>query len=237
MLAQKKRLGDWVFRGCERTPMNTISKALRTILALASLLLVPDIVFANACNTASISFRASSAQYLYAAASPSLAITGNFTIEAWISLASLPPVGMTYTIIGKWGNPSGPNGDAYNSYVLWFQNNGGSYQLQIGTDDGVHHWGGYIDWAPLTNIWYHVAVVYDIGGNGALYVNGELKGTTNTLTTSILDNASPILIGQFGEWVSNPDRGSGYFDGLIDDVRIYNTNRTQTQIQSDYRQE
>ena len=79
--------------------------------------------------------------------------------------------------------------------------------------------------APLaTDTWTHLATTYD-GAALRFYVNGNLVRTT-AVTGTIATSTNPLQIGGdsiFGQ----------YFAGTIDEVRIYNTALTQTQIQTD----
>lgn len=74
------------------------------------------------------------------------------------------------------------------------------------------------------NIWYHTVIVID-GANLKYYINGILdKSYVSTLpvrTTSL-----PLLIGSDAEM--NPSR---FFNGKIDDIRIYNRPLTEADIQ------
>jgi Concanavalin A-like lectin/glucanases superfamily len=79
--------------------------------------------------------------------------------------------------------------------------------------------------AALTlNVWTHLAGTYD-GGTLRLYVNGVQVSTlakTGALTTS----TNPLQIGGdsiFGQ----------YFQGKIDEIRVYNRALSATEIQSD----
>jgi hypothetical protein len=62
--------------------------------------------------------------------------------------------------------------------------------------------------------WHHVAGTYD-GENINVYLDGTLDGTVAT-TSPIGVNAANVLIGE------NPEAAGRNWDGLIDDVRIYN---------------
>lgn len=74
------------------------------------------------------------------------------------------------------------------------------------------------------NIWYHTVILID-GANLKYYINGILdKSYVSTLpvrTTSL-----PLLIGSDAEM--NPSR---FFNGKIDDIRIYNRPLTEADIQ------
>lgn len=91
--------------------------------------------------------------------------------------------------------------------------------------------------------WYHVVVTFG-GGHTIFYINGvQVKDWDNTPGTAIDLSANPInlTIGQDlpnsayteteGDFYVN---WGGYFKGLMDEVRIYNTVLSETQVQSLY---
>ncbi|MFM2213268.1 MAG: hypothetical protein RL427_531 [Bacteroidota bacterium] len=70
--------------------------------------------------------------------------------------------------------------------------------------------------------WYHVAATY---GNGTLtlYLNGKAVGS-NALTGNIAADPSKLTLGK------NPLSSTNYFKGKIDEVRVFNTTLTPTQV-------
>ncbi|MCX5692091.1 MAG: LamG domain-containing protein [Candidatus Omnitrophica bacterium] len=76
------------------------------------------------------------------------------------------------------------------------------------------------------NTWVHVACIFN-GGNSKIYWNGQLKktGTTSTLNNVLRTNC---FIGR-SNWAADP-----YFNGMMDDFRIYNYERTADQVMQDY---
>jgi Concanavalin A-like lectin/glucanases superfamily len=74
------------------------------------------------------------------------------------------------------------------------------------------------------NAWTHLAVTYD-GGTLRLYVNGA-QVRTRAATGAIQTTANPLWMG------GNTPYGE-YFQGLIDEVRVYNRALTQADIQTD----
>ncbi len=78
---------------------------------------------------------------------------------------------------------------------------------------------------PELNTWYHLAVTYN-GTTVKMYVNGEdVSGTTSgSGSGTILNNNNAVLAGRLN-WTS-----SGYMDGNLDEIRIWNTVRTADQI-------
>ena len=76
---------------------------------------------------------------------------------------------------------------------------------------------------PVTT-WTHLATTYD-GTKLRLYVNGVLKETTNK-TGAIVPSSNPLRIGSSVVW-------GEFYNGLIDDIRIYNRTLSQAEIQTD----
>jgi len=78
--------------------------------------------------------------------------------------------------------------------------------------------------ALAVNTWTHVAQTFD-GSTVTLFVNG-IQVAATSISGSIQNTTNPLEIGSdhiFGQ----------YFQGLIDDVRVYNVALTAAQIQSD----
>jgi len=75
--------------------------------------------------------------------------------------------------------------------------------------------------------WFHVAASYD-GSVARIFINGEPRGTLtpsaplDTLATEVAVGGSVII--------------PSYFDGMIDELRIWNLARTQTEIARDMSQ-
>ena len=140
--------------------------------------------------------------------------TGNnpYTIEAWIK----PNNFGDYGIIG-WGNYGVAN--QVNAFRM---GNGGVL---------INYWWGNdlpASVPTLTNgAWHHVAATYD-GITRAIYVDGLLAANDNPTGLSVPSNAN-LKIG-----VTCPVGCSGgpeYFNGSIDEVRVWNVGRSQCQIQ------
>jgi hypothetical protein len=141
----------------------------------------------------------------------SLQPTTAMTLEAWVNPT---------TITSKWRDVIYKGRDNY--YLAASSTNAGK-PVGEGLIGGVNTKA--IGTAALaTNTWTHLATTYD-GAALRLYVNGTLVRTT-AVTGAIATSTNPLQIGGdsiFGQ----------YFAGTIDEVRIYNTALTQTQIQTD----
>ncbi|MDM8524702.1 BACON domain-containing carbohydrate-binding protein [Desulfococcaceae bacterium HSG8] len=82
----------------------------------------------------------------------------------------------------------------------------------------------YSDSTISAGIWYHVAAVWGVGGM-KMYVNGVLQSDTDAYASGIVSSGTGLHIGQSDGFFYY------YFQGRIDEVRIWNTARTQAEIQ------
>ena len=136
----------------------------------------------------------------------SLNMTTEVTMEAWILTSSVTNA----RIISKWGSFSGYE-IAFINEDIWFvinQTLRSSYTA-----------------ASLVDQWAHLAVTYN-GTNSAVYINGILESTGQNLQENLVNTGLILKIGQ----ISNSSNSS--FSGTIDEVRIWDRERTHTQIQS-----
>jgi len=152
--------------------------------------------------------------YVSIAHNPSLSLT-TFTIELWVKQSQIK--GDWQPLITKWNNNA-----SNENYGIWIRPNESRLQFEFKDTNG--NWAVYTSQGSLTlNQLTHIAATYD-GSEMRLYLNGQLDGSVSYVGTPIL-NTEPVNIGR----ILNAYTG---FAGQIDDVRIWNTARTQTQIQS-----
>jgi Concanavalin A-like lectin/glucanases superfamily len=134
------------------------------VLVPVILALVFAVGHVRADNTASIALNAPSDQCLAASSSPSLFVTGDLTIEAWVKFASFPTSGLVYFVTKDGVDP------AHTSYVFY---GSGTYLGFLVSGSG----GDHVDttsWTPALNTWYHLAAVYSsTSGNVSFYVDGS----------------------------------------------------------------
>jgi hypothetical protein len=150
--------------------------------------------------------------------SPSLRLTSQLTIEAWINARTLN-TSPGYAIVSKLAFASGNNG----------------YQLILVGDtiQGLFNSPGQswpsegIASGPIisTGIWYHVAFTYDQSAM-KLYCNGQPVATNVIGAYAIATSISALRI-------SGADTHA-YFDGLIDEPSIYNRALSASEIAAIY---
>ena len=156
--------------------------------------------------------------------SSSLDITDQITIEAWIYPESFEESAPYLKgIVSKYHTPSA------NGYILRLGDatdaNKNKPQFHLVTG-GVSETllGNGLD----TNEWYHIVGTYD-GSNMLLYVNG-VRINSESASGSIATNNDLVSIGtDFISVASNRE-----FDGLIDNVAIYDLALTTAQIQQHF---
>jgi hypothetical protein len=156
-------------------------------------------------------------------------LNNDMTIEAWIYVPCSYIAGNGYTIIGKGGTSD-------RSYTLFLDN----HNLRVvKSSDGTSSTGvSYITTGSLIqpNTWYHIAMVMS-GTSVTFYVNGALAVSvlqTGTAFIGFFNSATPIAVGGFPD-VSNTQVAP--FLGNIDDLRIWHTARTATEILANYNTE
>lgn len=176
--------------------------------------------FAQAANTHSIDLERSSSQHLSVADDAALSITGNLTLEAWIKVEDAPTSGQAYSIISKYDPSTSDRG-----YLLRYLNDSGVNKLQLLlSSDGTAVTTLSVNQTFDTGTWYHVAAVYSTSSQEVdFYVDGSSVGTATGAPASIYDNTSTFNIGALGD-------ATDFFDGLIDDARVWSAARTDTQI-------
>ena len=138
--------------------------------------------------------------------------TSNFTVELWVKTTDL-----NGTLIGA-SNTSTGTGDYWR---VWLENGQTKFNFQPGgnTQPSASSINAIND-----DSWHHIAVVRDGFYTGKLYVDGVLDSKLNfTGSSNGIDINSDLFIGQ---WVSGTDQ----FAGKMDEVRIWKTARTETEI-------
>lgn len=161
-----------------------------------------------------------------------LDVSSAFTIECWVYRTGLGH----NTVISKWDDDADQRG-----WMLNFGEHDQSTLSVILTNNGQWSPAPYLQWnsgvfVPL-NTWTHLAVTFNATGtdNVKVYKNGVLGGQT-TWNFTVHTSSTNLFIGGY----DGPGNGfngganSRFFAGSIDDLRIWNTTRTATEIFDNY---
>ena len=146
--------------------------------------------------------------------------TTDMTIEAWFKTDA----SVDQTIISN-GRADGtrPEDFAWDVYL----NSSGAVVLE---NDGnsLSSGGSYND-----NNWHHFSAVIERTRAVSIYIDGELVNTGNS--SDFKGFAGPKLwIGARGVIIGSTEVIDQYFDGTLDDIRIWNTARRPEQVQRDF---
>ena len=139
--------------------------------------------------------------------------TANRTVECWIKTSTNIA---TQQVLVDWGTMS-PNGSRFTLNVIY----NGKLRIEVG-GNGFH---------GTTNIadgnWHHVAVTYNHTATTKfiLYIDGAIEATGNTTVAVNTSASGGFQIGRRNDAIN-------YFDGIIDEVRVWNVVRTQSEIQA-----
>ncbi len=148
---------------------------------------------------------------------PELDITGDITISAWINPDSFDAG--RHGIVGKFGN------DPEESYYFGVQND--QLITNLSADGSTDDIDASNVGALTAGVWQHVAFTYNATSTTInYYVNGVNVGTGDH-TGGINASTADLIVG----WQSN--FANAAFNGRIDEVRIWNIERTQSEIQAD----
>jgi hypothetical protein len=141
----------------------------------------------------------------------------DITLTCWIKPVALS--GTDY-FLSKEVDGSNKIGIAWDSDLLYFQV----------ADDANAYGTCAFDDATYNGVWTHLALVFDGGATGnanrlKAYINGveQTLSFTGTIPAQTDSNSADFLMAKFS---------SNYYNGYMADVKIYNTNLGQTDIQT-----
>lgn len=165
--------------------------------------------------------------------------TTNFTLETWFnwtgggttmttsSTQGLPSV---YPLISKGrGEADGSNVDM--NYFLGIDS--ATHALAVDFEDmatGMNY--PFVGTTVVsTNTWHHAAVTYDsVNAVYQLYLDGAPAGTMDIAGINILPRSDSIQHAGLASAMTSTGSPSGYFQGSMDEARIWNVVRSQTEI-------
>lgn len=182
------------------------------VIAYFAFLLTPNVSYGQYTDNHAAVFNGTNS-YVSVPNSADLNTTTAITVEAWIFPAALPVT--SAAIIGK---------NYLTSYYFGIENSGRFIFFPKGAGFFLR---SRVSGIVRVNQWIHIAATYD-GTTTRLYLNGALDTSTTSITGSVGNNTDSLYIGC--------DRQSGtpayFFNGKLDNVRIWKNARTQAQIAS-----
>ena len=153
-------------------------------------------------------------------------------VNDWVTVADANDLDVTTTMtVEAWVFPTATT-NAWRTTLAKEQSSGLSYAMMANSSSGrpfgvIDTGGEQLAQGPAglpVNAWSHLTATYD-GSALRLYVNGTLVTTTPAIG-SIIASGSPLRFGGnsgLGEW----------FQGRLDDIRIYNRTLSASEIQTD----
>lgn len=156
-----------------------------------------------------LNFNSASSQFVNCGTGQNLT---SLTIAAWINFrGSGNPAAICYrTAPSPWNHN-------------WYFSVETDGKLKFGFYNGSTYPEGKSTSSIASNVWTHVAVTFG-SGTATFYTNGIAAGSTNSMGTPSPSGALKIGIGASSAELFH------YFNGIIDDPRIYNTVMTAAEI-------
>ena len=143
--------------------------------------------------------------------------SGSFTLEGWVNTTQSTNYARVFI------KPAGSGGQSYSLAI----HNG---KAHVRFDGGG---GQFVESADTVNDgqWHHVAGVFDNANDTLkIYIDGRLAGTKTGVTAQPNQDTQALLIGGV---TTESDQ---WFNGQMDDLRVWNTARTDAQIAENYQQ-
>ncbi|MEO6314880.1 MAG: LamG-like jellyroll fold domain-containing protein [Chitinophagaceae bacterium] len=181
---------------------------------MKSLLLSAVILFSLGTNAQNYSLKFNgSSQYITIPDQNSVDLSANFTLEGWVY-----PTGA-----GSQATQGGMIINKENSYEI-ARFTDGTLQYALSANGMGSDWGWINSGIVLPlNAWSHFAMVKS-GSTVSFYLNGVLGYTNSTVPATLTANTELLRLAN--------RNGAHYFDGNMDEIRIWNTARTQTELKT-----
>lgn len=159
--------------------------------------------------------------------SPSLDVTNNITVEVWVNPRSY---GKTPDEYGQYHAGIVSKANAYSlsfiyssathTQIQFFLNTTATQPVRAVKTDNI---------SLALNQWHHIAGVYD-GNNVTIYLDGSKNASRSYVdAATLVSNDQALTIG----WDNYLGTSARRFDGLIDEVRIYNRTLERPEILAD----
>jgi len=187
---------------------------------------------AVSAKTYAVDLELADTQYLVDSSSTSgdsLDIGGDITIECLVRFESVGTNGDYFTLVSRDDNAA----YGYGYYLAWANSATDSLMFGFRRNDASGPAGTPAAvltissaWTPVAGTWYHVAVTRDrAAGEVKFYANGVLLSTTSGVSSET--SAPSDALFRIG---ARNATTTWFFDGLIDEVRVWSSVRTIAEI-------
>ena len=141
--------------------------------------------------------------------------SNNFSISVWVN---------TNVFSGSYHGFIGKQGDSYRKPGMWLKTNSKGLHYDHYSSSGTRYSGTLSNFFSSTNTWFHVVWVKN-GTESKFYRNGNYFDTVSS-PSQFYNKPSTAY------WIGKVDN---YWDGIIDEVRIYNRALTALEVASLYK--
>ncbi len=166
--------------------------------------------------------------------------TQNFTVETWFKRTGTGTPNTTGTgginlipLLTK-GAPEADGSNVDANYILGIQSGSdviaADFEEGTGSDaPGLNH--PLVGTTAITlNVWHHAAATFQ-NGVFSIYLDGILENTID-LTSLVWPQGASIQHAALGTMLTSTGASLGKFNGVLDEPRIWNNARTETEIRS-----
>ena len=140
------------------------------------------------------------------------------TVEVWVKYNAWGVIGSSRHYVSDWNTWSVDNQKGF--LLRTYQDN---KNPQFIVADGVNYYGVSSSQELSLDTWYHIAGIFKANEIFKIYVNGIERGSGSSPSKYEKESATQIYIGRSG---INP----GYFNGIIDQLAIYDRALTPEEI-------
>ena len=152
-----------------------------------------------------------------------LDITGEITIACWIKPES---VGTQNSVVNKWDYSNNNR-----AYKLFIDSSGNKVFGELSSNGLNYTYAASADNVISAGTWAHISFTLNQTTDKIqVYVNGSASGSAVSFTENIYNSNAPFIIG----CQLNKGTPTRFFDGLIDEVIIWNTCLTADEVAEVY---
>ncbi len=165
---------------------------------------------------------------------------GQFSLATWFKTSvdySLYPAKSLIANKGGFGSESSGKNMNYGIWIdcgLVCGSISNSNKIQAGFEIKSNGTDKFVESSNTYNDgkWHYAVLTYD-GTTLNLYIDGTIEGTLATTATADATNTSPIRLGA-NSWDVTTPLAARYFTGYIDDVRVWSSAITSTEVSNQY---